>query len=489
MKLLLVGHDDRYAVEQLQLSLFPAESMEPADGPFKGDGTVSTLHRSEKKLTAVTKITRDGVTRTGIARMPAENETVPARRWLLQRSYYRAAFGFLKEAPAWGALAGVRPTKISTRMLREGMSVREARGRLQRDYFVSPDRSRLALDASKRTMETLSLLDRRDISMYVGIPFCPSRCVYCSFVSQTVGRDGNLLEPYLQGLLKEIQAVGQFLENSGLRLRTLYIGGGTPTILNENQMDRLLDALEVHMDLKHLLEYTVEAGRPDTVTQMKLQVLKKHGVSRISINPQSMNNRVLAACGRPHTAKDIIRAWKEATLAGFTDINMDLIAGLPADTPESFIKSLEQVLSLRPSNITVHTLALKKGAFLAQHKELLLTDQDVSYMVERGVRMLRESGYSPYYLYRQKYMTGSFENVGWMLPGAACHYNICMMEELHSILALGGGGMSKVNLPGGRLQRYPNPKFPQEYLERLDQIIRQKAELVAEMSAAADAQE
>ena len=478
MKLLLTGHEERYAIEQLQLSLFPGEHMEPVHGPFQGDGAESVLSRGAAYLTATTTIWYHGQKSQCTRRMRLESETVQLRRRLLQRSYYGAACPLLPEPPPWGALAGVRPTKITTKFLLEGGSLRSAGTRLKQIYYVTPARRQLCLEASQATVQAARLLEPRDISVYVGIPFCPTRCAYCSFVSASTSRSGGLVEPYLQALSREIQAVGQMLASSGLRARTLYIGGGTPTTLTACQLNRLLDLIDRSLDLTGCLEYTVEAGRPDTITQEKLQVLARHGVGRVSINPQSMDDRVLALCGRRHKAAQIPEGFRMARQAGFSSINMDLIAGLPGDTPAGFRGSLEAVAALGPENITIHTLALKKGADLYQHPENLPNTEDVAEMVRFSQEFLRQQGYQPYYLYRQKYMSGNFENVGWCKPGKACLYNIYMMEELHSIVALGAGATSKANFPGGRLERFANPKFPQQYMERLGHVIEEKQRLI-----------
>ena len=478
MKLLLTGHEERYAIEQLQLSLFPGEHMEPVHGPFQGDGAESVLSRGAAYLTATTTIWYHGQKSQCTRRMRLESETVQLRRRLLQRSYYGAACPLLPEPPPWGALAGVRPTKITTKFLLEGGSLRSAGTMLKQIYYVTPARRQLCLEASQATVQAARLLEPRDISVYVGIPFCPTRCAYCSFVSASTSRSGGLVEPYLQALSREIQAVGQMLASSGLRARTLYIGGGTPTTLTACQLNRLLDLIDRSLDLTGCLEYTVEAGRPDTITQEKLQVLARHGVGRVSINPQSMDDRVLALCGRRHKAAQSPEGFRMARQAGFSSINMDLIAGLPGDTPAGFRGSLEAVAALGPENITIHTLALKKGADLYQHPENLPNTEDVAEMVRFSQEFLRQQGYQPYYLYRQKYMSGNFENVGWCKPGKACLYNIYMMEELHSIVALGAGATSKANFPGGRLERFANPKFPQQYMERLGHVIEEKQRLI-----------
>ena len=472
MKLTLVGHDDRYAVEQLQLALFPEGSQ--------GQAT-STLHRGNTWLTATAKITLEGKTATACRRIKASEETVRLRRRVLQQSYYLAARQLLPEVPAWGALAGVRPTKITTKHMLEGGTPKSADKLLSDVYYVTEDRRKLAVDCSLSTVRAAELLQDSDLSVYIGIPFCPTRCAYCSFVSRTIGKKTELLEPYLQALLKEIQLTGKLLKDSGKQVRTLYIGGGTPTTLSTPQMLRLLDAIHESFDLSRCLEFTVEGGRPDTLDAEKLHAICTHGADRMSINPQTMEDTVLRACGRIHKTEDILRAYDQAMDAGFSAINMDLIAGLPLDTLEGFCRSLDAVGNLRPANITVHTLALKKGADLFERRDNLPDADTVRKMVAYANQSLRAWGYKPYYLYRQKYMSGSFENVGWSRDGLDCLYNIYMMEEVHTILSLGGGGMNKVNLPDGSLRRFHNPKFPEQYIEMLDSVLEQKRELFSLM--------
>ena len=468
MKLTIIGHDDRYPVEQLLMSLFPEGT--------EGEAT-STLHRGAIWLTATTKITLDGRTATASRRLKAAEETVRLRRQTLQQSFYLAAVQLLPYEPAWGALAGVRPTKISTKHMLQGGTAKSASKLLKDVYYVTPERRELAIDCSISTVKAAGLLDPADVSLYVGIPFCPTRCTYCSFVSRSIGKRTELIDPYLEALLKEIEVTGKLLAESGRKVRTIYIGGGTPTTLSSPQMARLLDTIRASFDLSRCIEFTVEGGRPDTLDAEKLQTIFDHGADRMSINPQTMEGHVLRACGRPHKAADVVRAYGEAVDAGFKAINMDLIAGLPEDTVEGFKRSLDAVAALNPANITVHTLALKKGADLFERRVNLPTAEEVTEMVAYANSKLRELGYKPYYLYRQKYMSGSFENVGWSKDDLDCLYNIYMMEEVHTILSLGGGGMNKVNLPGGKIERFHNPKFPEQYIEMLDSVLSQKEEM------------
>ena len=327
MNLTLIGHEDRYAVEQLQMALFP-------ENP---EGTaVSALFRGKTWLTATAKITLNGKTVSAARRLKADEETVRLRRRILQQSYYLAAVQLFDRKPAWGALAGVRPTKITTKHLLDGGTPASA-DRLMRDvYYVTPERRQLAVDCSESTVKAVSLMDKDDLSVYVGIPFCPTRCSYCSFVSRTVGKKTDLLDKYLAALEQEIQVTARLMKESGKHLLTLYIGGGTPSILSTPQMIHLLDTLRESFDFSWCIEFTVEGGRPDTLDLEKLRAIRAHGADRMSINPQTMEDSVLRACGRPHTGADVIRAYRQAEEAGFSAINMDLIAGLPTDNFDGF---------------------------------------------------------------------------------------------------------------------------------------------------------
>ena len=307
-------------------------------------------------------------------------------------------------------------------------------------------------------------LEPNDISLYVGIPFCPTRCAYCSFVAQSVEKSFSLVEPYLEALFDEITAAGQLVRELGLNVKSFYMGGGTPTTLTADQMDRLLTKLEQNFDFGGLAELTIEAGRPDTIDEEKLRVLRAHNTTRVSINPQTMEDNVLAAIGR-HTADDIRRAMEQVRAANFPHVNMDLIAGLPEDTPEGFARSLDEVISMGADNITVHTLSLKKGSRIMLEGSRIPGADEVAQMLDYADPTLRKHGFAPYYLYRQKYMSGSFENVGWTKPGGTGLYNIYIMEELHSILSLGAGGSTKM-VGGGQIRRAFNAKYPREYIDR-----------------------
>ena len=489
MKLIFRGHDDRYAVEQSLLAFFPEERpvYEPAeDGE---DHALVTLSRSPRYNTAVTTITYHGRTARGISRTAVnpqltEYEAERLRQKAVKLSFFKAARDITGITPSWGALTGIRPGKLASRMLEEGMTERQVDRVLRDTYFVSPERRRLCIETAEASRRAKADLKPEDISLYVGIPFCPTRCAYCSFVSADVGRALKLIDPFLDALCRELAATGAMLADAGLRVRTVYFGGGTPTTLSAPQLDRLMGELADHIDLSGCTEYTVEAGRPDTITAEKLAVLARRGCSRVSVNPQTMQDAVLERMGRAHRADDILRAYALARESGIGCINMDLIAGLPGDSAEGFRASLEQVLDLGPENVTVHTLALKKGSRLMEEGGGLPSGAAVADMLDFAWAALRGAGQRPYYLYRQKYMSGSFENVGWCRPGAESLYNICMMEELHTIVSLGGGGVTKlVDRATGYIERLANAKYPQEYIQKIDAICADKGR-VAQFYAA-----
>lgn len=470
MRLYFSGHDCRYAAEQSLLMLFPGEKPEYPEGSPSGERCELRVSRGAKYTVCTALLVRSGAAFRG--RAQAENPD-PADEYalrgcenrLVKLAFYRAALASGLPKPEWGSLSGVRPAKLMDAYLREGLSPRAAKGRFMREYFVSGSRAQLCLDAALAAQEAARSLDERDVCLYVGIPFCPTRCAYCSFVSQSVEKSMKLMEPFLDALLLDIRATAAETRRAGLRPVALYMGGGTPTTLSAAQLDRLCAALEREFDLSALREYTVEAGRPDTITAEKLRVLRAYGVGRVSVNPQTMSDSVLEAIGRRHTAQDIVDALALVRECGGFEVNMDLIAGLPTDTAGGFSRTLDAVLSLAPENVTVHTLSLKRGSGLTLAGRPLPEAGEVRAMLDEAMERLAGSGYAPYYLYRQKNMAGGFENVGWTKPGSENLYNICIMEELCSILAMGAGGSTKLVADGGkRIKRFIAPKYPQEYI-------------------------
>ena len=475
MKLTFRGHDDRYAVEQSLLAFFPEERpvYEGEDGPRHAE---VTLHQGAVYATGVTALTYDGKTarasaRVSLAGAADEYERERLRQRALKLSFFRAARDITGATPSWGALTGIRPAKLVRTMLEEGYTPARADRELRDVYCVSPARRRLALESARAGLRAKHDLKPNDISLYIGIPFCPTRCAYCSFVSASVEKSFALIPPYLEALTAEVEAAGRMVRETGLRVKSFYMGGGTPTTLSAGQMDALLTAVNKAFDLSGCVEYCIEAGRPDTIDREKLQVLLDHGADRISVNPQSLEPQVLRAIGRQHSPEDIEKAMTLATSMGFPHVNMDLIAGLPADTPEGFRRTLDKCLTFGADNITVHTLSLKKGSRILLEGLPIPTAEAVAEMLDYADPALRARGFAPYYLYRQKYMSGSFENVGWCISGAEGLYNIYIMEELHSILSLGAGGSTKmVDAQRNRIERVFHPKFPLEYIQRPEKL-------------------
>ena len=484
MKLQLIGHDERYVVEQSLMALFPGELPEYAPiAPEDTDWAVIALEQTAERGHVRVELTWRGKTaRTCVAFTPegADFDREGQRRHAIGRCFFLAAREVLGSAPPWGMLTGVRPDKPVTWALAAGKTALQALQMMEEEYFVSPDRAALAVETGGVALRAARDLGKQDIAVYVGIPFCPTRCAYCSFVSQSVERSFALVPPYVDALVEEIRSGGKMVRETGLRVRSFYMGGGTPTTLSAEQMDRVLTAFEEAFDRGHCDEITVEAGRPDTITAEKLAVLKAHGVTRVSVNPQTMEDHVLRAIGRRHTAADIEAAMELVAGYGFPHVNMDLIAGLPADTPEGFRRSLDRCLAFGTDNVTVHTLAIKKGSRILLEGLPIPGPEDVAAMLDYAAPALRKAGYSPYYLYRQKYMSGSFENTGWCRPGAECWYNVQIMSELCSILSFGAGGSTKMVEPGtNHIERVFNLKYPKEYTERPEKAAANQAAFAA----------
>ena len=483
MKLYLYGHEYKYAVEQMLLTMYPEERPEyPAFEP-QGDCVVSRLKSGGKYTTATCRVTVGE--KTGYGRASVRNDRIindivrdSVCQKIVKSAFYRACLAAGHAKPAWGALTGVRPGKLMCARLSSGMTESEALRTFIDEYDVSPERAALCLDTSRHTVRAAESLDARDVCLYVGIPFCPTRCAYCSFVSQSVEKSMKLISPFLEALYLEIEAAAAEVNKLGLRVISVYMGGGTPTTLTAPQLDALCAKLEDCFDLTALREYTVEAGRPDTISEDKLRVLRAHGVDRVSVNPQTMEDEVLNAIGRRHSAEDIVAALGKVRAVGGFAVNMDLIAGLTNDSVQGFERTINKVLALAPENITVHTLSLKRGSRITVEGAQLPTPEETGRMIDIANNRLRAAGYEPYYLYRQKFMSGGFENTGWTKPGYVNLYNICIMEELCSIIAMGGGGSTKLIKPGdGKNIRIMAPKYPQEYISGIEKTCADKGKI------------
>lgn len=378
-----------------------------------------------------------------------------------------------KELP-WGTLTGIRPTKIVMEMLENDMSLEDIKKHLKEVYLVSDKRIKLCTDTAKNEFNILKKIDYKNgYSLYIGIPFCPTRCLYCSFTSYSIAQWKKDTDTYVEALCKELLAVSKMYK--GKKLQTVYMGGGTPTSLEGYQLSKILNVVKKNFDLSNLLELTVEAGRPDSITREKLEALKEVGVDRISINPQTMQQKTLDLIGRHHTIEDIFESYKLAREVGFENINMDFIIGLNGETLEDVIDSFTNVKSFAPESITIHSLALKRAARLnTENKREIMNNDLILSMINTATDTCADLGLEPYYLYRQKNMAGNLENIGFSKHGKECLYNILIMEEKQTIIACGAGTSSKIVFGDGRIERIENVKDPKLYIERLDEMIMRK---------------
>ena len=400
----------------------------------------------------------------------------------------------LSYRPSWGMLIGVRPSKVAMEKLLEGNSATKVRKILNSEYFVTLKKAALATDVAKAERAIIGKPDKKDCSIYVSIPFCPTRCAYCSFVSYTSKKLLSLIPEYLVRLCRDLEATFTIAKRQGLNIKTIYIGGGTPTILTSSQLEMLLCKIAECIDVSSLEEYTLEAGRPDTIDAEKLSIAAKYGITRISVNPQTLCDKILTGVGRNHTSEDFYRAYDIARNSGIKYINTDLIAGLPGDNFKTFSATFDSILDLEPDNITVHTFCVKKSAELINKGAEIFSRKggDAVKCVDYSQLRAAQEGYKPYYMYRQKNTVGNLENVGFAKPGSEGLYNIYMMEEVHTILAAGAGAVTKLveyKAPGEgkiRIKRLFNPKYPFEYLKQdtTDEIARCAEEFFASVESA-----
>ena len=473
MKIYITGLPSGYEVEHLVRLFYPMAPL-TLTSPEEGEDCVW----AEKKEDSLYAMVREqGQSRDAAAPLPrpveAGGETVEFTLASLTYDLLRSWTGI---RPPWGKMTGVRPV----RLIHDKRAAGWTEADIDRFFLERFDCSRQKYDMAKAIADLQEPILKlgsapKTYSLYLGIPFCPSRCSYCSFVSCNLDRDRKLVQPYVDCLCREVEAIREQADKAGLKLCSIYIGGGTPTSLSADQLRQLMGTVRENFDLSKVVEYTVEAGRPDCTDAEKLAVIKEYGATRISINPQTFSDEVLAGIGRRHSAQDILDCYADARRAGHEDINMDLIAGLPGDTVEGFTASLRQAIALDPENITVHTLTLKRASNLVVEHRAAAYD-DVSAMLE-SCRELADVGYRPYYMYRQKGTLQNLENIGWAKPGCECLYNIYIMEEIHTILSAGAGGSTKLVIPGqrrGKIERIFNFKYPTEYIDRFEEILARK---------------
>lgn len=471
MNLYVKNHNFHFELENLTRLFFPNEKI-TVTRDFSEPQPPYIYTEVSDKITISVNIDSFNKSETAVKKLTdVDNELVSAQ--LL----YKLLCDFTGLTQPWGILTGVRPVKLLRRLAEES-SEEQAVKKFEKDFFVSNEKIALSRETEHNERKILELSKPESFSLYVGIPFCPSRCSYCSFVMASIERAEKLIEPYTKLLCEEIKQTAEIANKLGLRLETVYFGGGTPTTLSAEQLDTVLGTVNKSFDMSTCREFTVEAGRPDTIDIAKLFALKENKVDRISINPQTVNDEVLKTIGRKHTAQQFFDAFELARKCGFDNINTDLIAGLPTDTPESFKNSLDSIVRLNAECITVHTLCMKRASRLTTEGVTLDLQQarDAREKLAYTQNILGQNEYIPYYMYRQSRMVGNLENVGWSKKGFESLYNVYVMDETHTILACGSGGVTKLkrNNPD-YLERIFNFKYPYEYIDRFDELIQRKS--------------
>lgn len=468
MNLYVKNHSFWFELENLTRLFFPNEKITV----FKEFDTVEQPYiYTEVADKVIVNVQINSFSQNLSAEQTDDNELVAAQ--LL----YKALCSYTGITQPWGVLTGVRPVKLLRRLMLES-DEQTAKNKFSKEFFVSPEKLKLAEETEKNEKKILDLSKPNSFSLYVGVPFCPSRCSYCSFVMSSIERAKKLIDPYVELLCEEIKATAEIASQLNLRLESVYFGGGTPTTLSAEQLDKVIGTVNKNFDMSTSREFTVEAGRPDTIDKAKLIALKENKVDRISINPQTTDDRVLKQIGRKHSAEQFFSAFELARKCGFDNINTDLIAGLPTDTFEGFKTSLDAIRELSPECVTVHTLCMKRASTLTTQGVSLNKEDAVTArkMLDYTHDVLTNDSYIPYYMYRQSRMVGNLENVGWSKRGYESLYNVYVMDETHTILACGSGGVSKLkNSEIDYLERIFNFKYPYEYIDRFDEIIERKS--------------
>lgn len=490
VKVFLEGHDYGYEVLDILGGFFDREDIEFVHEKDPADSRSLFIHSS--MAFDVGDVVFRCAIRDGYANVNEEKrfpqagggkqETRKQYKRMLKNNLLTALEAFTGKKMPWGILTGIRPVKVVHKLLDRGFSEEDIQDRLTGFYRLSPDKAKLCLEIAAVERKHILPYDGKKVSVYISIPFCPTRCAYCSFPSHEVGKWGYLTDQYLDCLYEEMQGVRNTLDDAGRSVQTVYIGGGTPTVLNHAQLKGFLGQVKRCFVSEETREFTVEAGRPDTLDGEKLDTIKAAGVTRISINPQSMNSATLERIGRRHSPEEVIRAYDLARSAGHNNINMDIIIGLPGENTEMVIRTLDAAMNLKPEGLTVHTLAIKRASRLKkQGKDLdWVKEEEISGMIEAAASYAAGMGMKPYYLYKQRYMVGNHENIGYSLPGYECLYNMQIMEEKQSIIGLGAGAVSKlVFLKEDRLERLENIKNVEYYISRFDHVMEKKISALA----------
>ncbi len=472
-----INHTYKYECEKVCRLFFRAERIlfacDLKDIPADSKNVFTCIDEKDGELVFTCKASIDGKEEEYAFSVPREGNLSDSKK---ERLLAKAIFYVMKKItginPPWGILTGIRPAKLMRQYMNSD-GEEKAKEIFTSFFEANEEKTMLAMSVARYENTCIALSEKNSFSLYVSIPFCPTRCSYCSFVSHSVDKAKKLIPDYVKKLCDEIKETAALSEELGLRLETVYIGGGTPTSFTAENLRIITDALKESFPMDKIREFTVEAGRPDTIDEEKLRVLKNAGVTRISINPQTFSDEVLRNIGRQHSSKDTEEKFFLARKEGFDNINMDLIAGLPGDTVDGFIDSLNKAISLSPENITVHTLALKRSSNIVTENETENLCCDISEMVDYANKKLYENGYFPYYMYRQSKSLGNLENVGWCRKDKPCLYNIYMMEEIHTVMAVGASAVTRLKSESS-IERVYNFKYPYEYISRFDEIILRK---------------
>ena len=476
------GDINRYYVQTLCMVFFPGATFGENEQPGEGVAEVSVDVYTDDEagcVTAFASIKLNDKLCEATASVPSNEEINFATHESIAvgKAIFAAGKELLGHTPPWGILTGVRPAKVANTILRSGKGVLKAKKILRDEYFLNPQKAALAVSVANAEYKIMKRTAADTCSLYISIPFCPSRCAYCSFVSYTTKRLLSMIDEYLDAMLVDLECTLKTIKEIGLRLTTIYIGGGTPTTLSAEQLERLMLKISQYINTDELLEFTLEAGRPDTITREKLDVAKKYGVTRVSVNPQTLNDDILKDIGRRHTVDDFFKAYAIAKEIGFRDINVDLIAGLPGDDFQNFSDTVDKIIDLEPTNITVHTFCVKKASDALRNNSSVysLTGGDAAKSVSYSQLKTKFAGYKPYYMYRQKNTVGNLENVGFSIEGHEGLYNVYMMEEFQTIFAVGAGAVTKLvkfengNRSDPTMLRLFRPKYPYEYLREAEE--------------------
>ncbi len=472
MNLCNIGHSFNYELEKLCRIFLPFEKIAVLN-EIKSDDIYAVCELKKDGKTASARLWAGDLYRE--CERECQNDD-KSQELTLATCLYECFSELTAYNPPWGLLTGVRPVKLYHKLCDE-QGVDATTDYFKKKLYVSDEKISLCYDTMKPEYEIIERSGNDSFSLYISVPFCPSRCAYCSFVSHSVDKAKNLMEPYVELLCKEIRKTGKIAKELNLKLETVYIGGGTPVALNAKQLETVMGAVTNSFDLRGISEYTVEAGRPDAITEDKLIAIKQGGATRISINPQTMNDSVLREIGRNHTAEETRQAFRMARKIGFDNINMDLIAGLPTDTFDSFKATIKEVIELDPESVTVHSLSMKRASTLSTSGQLpdMSVGEEAAKMVDYARKRLTEAEILPYYLYRQSKTVGNLENVGYAKRGYEGLYNVYIMDETHTILACGASGVTKLREPDStRIERIYNYKYPYEYIDRFDEMMARK---------------